>query len=49
MHRPEMTAAVEMHNFLLGGSWDLVSMVVSTLSGGISNYKYSYLNYSPGF
>ena len=45
---PEMTAAVETHNFLLGGSWDLVSMVVSTLSGGISNYKYSYLNYSPG-
>ena len=31
---------------LLGGSWDLVSMVISTLSGVISNYKYSYLNYN---
>ena len=28
----------------LGGSWDLVSMVISTLTGLISNYKYSYLN-----
>ena len=32
---------------LLGGSWDLVSTVISTLSGVISNYKYSYLNYNP--
>ena len=29
---------------ILGGSWDLVSTVISTLSGVISNYKYSYLN-----
>ena len=29
---------------LLGGSWDLVSTVISTLSGVISNYKYRYLN-----
>ena len=28
---------------LLGGSWDLVSMVISTLRGVISNYKYTYL------
>ena len=32
---------------VLGGSWDLVSTVISTLSGVISNYKYSYLNYNP--
>ena len=34
---------------LLGGSWDLVSTVISTLSGVISNYKYSYLNYNPSY
>ena len=28
---------------LLGGSWDLVSKVISPLIGVISNYKYSYL------
>ena len=32
--------------YLLGGSWDLVSKVISTLSGVISNYKSSYLNKS---
>ena len=32
-----------------GGSWDLVSTVISTLSGAISNYKYSYLNYNPSY
>ena len=31
----------------LGGSWDLVSMVISTLIGVISNYKYGYLNNNP--
>ena len=31
----------------LGGSWDLVSTVISTLSG--VNYKYSYLNYNPSY
>ena len=31
---------------LLGGSWDLVSKVVSTLIGVISTYKYSYLIYN---
>ena len=31
---------------LLGGSWDLVSTVISTLSGVISSYKFSYLNYN---
>ena len=34
---------------LLGGSWDLVSMVISTLTGVISSYKYSYLNYNPRY
>ena len=34
---------------LLGGSWDLVSAVISTLSGVIRNYKYSYLNYNPSY
>ena len=32
---------------VLGGSWDLVSRVISTLNGVISIYKYSYLNYDP--
>ena len=32
---------------LLEGSWDLVGTVISTLSGVISNYKYSDLNYNP--
>ena len=34
---------------LLGGSWDLVSRVISTLIGVISNYKYSYLNHNPSY
>ena len=34
---------------LLGGSWDLVSKVISTLIGVISNYKYSYLIYNPTY
>ena len=37
---------------VLGGSWDLVSTVLSTQSGVISNllnYKYSYLNYNPSY
>ena len=29
---------------LLGGSWDLVSMAISTLIEVISSYKYSYPN-----
>ena len=36
-------------NLLLEGSWDLVSTVISTLSGVISNYKSSYLNYNPSY
>ena len=32
---------------LLGGSWDLVSTVISTLIGVISTYKGSYFNYNP--
>ena len=31
---------------LLGGSWDLVSRVISTLIGVISKYNYSYLSYN---
>ena len=34
---------------LLGGSWDLVTKVISTLSGAISNCKYSYLSYNPSY
>ena len=34
---------------LLGGSWDLVSMVIITLSGVISSYKYSYPIYNPSY
>ena len=34
---------------LLGGSWDLVSMVISTLSGVISNYKFSCPNNNPSY
>ena len=34
---------------VLGGSWDLVSKVTSTLSGVISNYTYSYLIYNPTY
>ena len=29
--------------FLLGGSWDLVSKVISTLIGVLTKYNYSYL------
>ena len=32
---------------VLGGSWGFVSMVMSTLSGVIRNYKYSYLSCDP--
>ena len=39
LHEPE----------LLGGSWDLVSMVINTLTGVISTYKHSYLNYNPSY
>ena len=34
---------------ILGGSGDLVSMVISTLSADINSYKYSYLNYNPSY
>ena len=34
---------------LLGGSWDLVSKVISPLIGVIGNYKYSYLIYNPSY
>ena len=33
----------------LGGSWDLVSKVISTLIGLIVTYNYSYLICSPNF
>ena len=48
--RPLTIIQAIVHRFvLLGGSWDLVSTVISTLSGVISNYKYSYLNYNPSY
>ena len=34
---------------MLGGSWDLVSMVISTLIGLISNSKHSYLSNNPSY
>ena len=34
---------------LLGGSWDLVSRVIGTLIGAISNYDYRYLTYNPSY
>ena len=34
---------------VLGGSWDLVSSVISTLIGGISSYNCSYLTYNPNY
>ena len=30
-------------NHVFGGSWDLVSIAISTLTGAIVTYKYSYL------
>ena len=34
---------------LLGGSWDLVSTVISTLTGVIIHYEHSYLIYNPSY
>ena len=34
---------------IIGGSWDLVSKVISTVSVVVSNYKYSYLTYIPSY
>ena len=34
---------------LLGGSWDLVRKVVSTLLGVIGSYKYSYPSDNPSY
>ena len=34
---------------LLGGSWDLVSKVISSLIGVISSYKYNYPNSNPSY
>ena len=34
---------------ILGGSWDLVSMVISTLIRVFCNYKYSYPNNNPSY
>ena len=34
---------------LLGGSWDLVSTGISTLTGVITSYKYSYLIYNHSY
>ena len=45
---PNLIYAIEPQG-ILGGSWDLVSKVVSTLIGVISSYKYSYPNYNPSY
>ena len=46
--QPQLAPAIwALH--ILGGSWDLVSKVISTLSGVISNYKYGYLIYNPSY
>ena len=34
---------------ILGGSWDLVSKVISTLNGVISKHDYSYPNHNPSY
>ena len=34
---------------ILTGSWDLVSRVISTLVGVISNYNCSYLTYNSNY
>ena len=34
---------------VVGGSWDLVSRVICTLIGVISNYNCSYLTYNPTY
>ena len=43
--RKEARNASKRRFRLLKGSWDLVSKVLSTLSGVISTYKYSYVIY----
>ena len=32
---------------LLGGSWDLASRIMSTITGIIGNYQYAYVFYDP--
>ena len=34
---------------VFGGLWDLVSRVISTLSGVITNYNCTYLTYNPSY
>ena len=43
--RKEARNASKRRFRLLKGSWDLISKVLSTLSGVISTYKYSYVIY----
>ena len=40
---------IYIYMYILGGSWDLVSRVISTLIGVISNYNYSFLTYNPSY
>ena len=49
MDPPLRGLGLKFKELVLGGSWDLVSRVISTLIGVISNYKYTYLNYNPGY
>ena len=37
----------EMPEALLGGSWDLASRIMSTITGIIGNYQYAYVFYDP--
>ena len=42
-------ASPELQRLVLGGAWDLVSKVISTLIGVTSDYKYSYPNRSSSY
>ena len=45
----DMHTAIQTGHVALGGSWDLVSTVISTLTGVMSNSKYSYFIYNPSY
>ena len=49
MYAAKGSSRASRSQLVLGGSWDLVNKVISTLSGVISNYKYSYLNYNSSY
>ena len=47
--RPKTGTLFRVLESYFGGSWDLVSTVISTSIGDISTYKCSYLNYNPSY